>query len=204
MKKNLNVIDWVYFKRTTIVLSVCVALGVMLALSSFFYVDAQRQLNQGSQAGLGGMKTKYEEAIHQLKLVDEYYAGYKELEKQGFVGNENRLVWVEALNSIAQLKKVTAIDYDIKPMKSYKPDYELGASLFLVNSSEMVLRMKLLHEHDLLYLFDELGRRTKSIFDIKKCNISRHNKKLKYNIDAVNITVECTLNWFTIKPKEKA
>jgi len=198
---TINKIDWAYLRRATIVLSVVTALSLGLALISYIYVDNKRYLNHGSQAGLLKMKAKHQDAVNQLHLVDNYLSDYQALEKKGFIGEENRLNWVETLGAIAKKKKVVTIEYNIKALQPYRPAYKVNASLFKINSSEMVLHMKLLHERDLLDIFTELNRLAEGVYDIKRCKMQRQHGSIVYDEGVTNIVAECTLNWFTLQAK---
>ncbi len=197
----INKIDWAYLKRATIVLSVVMVLSLGLTLISYIYVDNKRHLNHDSQAGLLKMKAKHQDAVNQLHLVDMYLSDYQRLEKKGFIGEENRLNWVETLGAIAEKKKVITIEYNIKASQPYRPAYTVNASLFQINSSEMVLHMKLLHEHDLLDIFTELNRLAEGVYDIKRCKMQRQHKIIANDAGTTNIVAECTLNWFTLQSK---
>jgi hypothetical protein len=198
---TINKTDWAYLRRATMVLSVVTALSFGLALTSYIYVDDKRDLNHGSQAGLLKMKAKHQGAVNQLYLVENYLSDYRKLEKKGFIGKENRLNWVETLGAIADKKKVITIEYNIRAIQPYRPAYKVNASLFQINSSEMVLHMKLLHERDLLDIFTELNQLAEGIYDIKRCKIQRQHRAITYNAGTTNIIAECTLNWFTLQAK---
>jgi hypothetical protein len=198
---TINKTDWAYLRRATMVLSVVTALSFGLALTSYIYVDDKRDLNHGSQAGLLKMKAKHQGAVNQLYLVENYLSDYRKLEKKGFIGKENRLNWVETLGVIADKKKVITIEYNIRAIQPYRPAYKVNASLFQINSSEMVLHMKLLHERDLLDIFTELNQLAEGIYDIKRCKIQRQHRAITYNAGTTNIIAECTLNWFTLQAK---
>jgi len=192
-------IDWNYFKRVTIVLSVMAVLSITLASISYIYVDDRRHLNDSSQANLLNLKADYQDAVNQLLLVENYLDPFKLLESKGFIGEENRLNWIETLRKITENKKVAAIEYKIKALKPYNPAYQVTTNLFQINSSEMVLQMRLLHERDLLDIFSELNRLTAGVYDIKRCKMQRQNKTIVFSADATNVVAECTLNWFTLQ-----
>lgn len=198
---TINKTDWAYLRRATTVLSVVMALSLGLALTSYIYVDDKRDLNHGSQGGLLKMKAKHQGAVNQLYLVENYLSDYRKLEKKGFIGKENRLNWVETLGAIADKKKVITIEYNIRALQPYRPAYKVNARLFQINSSEMVLHMKLLHERDLLDIFTELNQLAKGVYDIKRCKIQRQHRAITYNAGTTNIIAECTLNWFTLQAK---
>ena len=198
---TINKTDWAYLRRATTVLSVVMALSLGLALTSYIYVDDKRDLNHDSQAGLLKMKAKHQGAVNQLYLVENYLSDYRKLEKKGFIGKENRLNWVETLGAIADKKKVITIEYNIRALQPYRPAYKVNASLFQINSSEMVLHMKLLHERDLLDIFTELNQLAKGVYDIKRCKIQRQHRAITYDAGTTNIIAECTLNWFTLQAK---
>ena len=200
MKELLANVDWLYLKKALMVLIVCASASVAVAATSYFYLEEKRKLNNSSQANLNKMKTRYQNAVYKLKLVADYLPAYDVLVKKGFVGDENRLEWVETLRKITKDKKVAAINYDVQALKPYTGNNNINANIFQVNTSEMVLRMKLVHERDLIDVFAGLNRQTAGIYDIKSCSLVRQTTKISFEYNAVNVLAECTLNWFTIKP----
>lgn len=201
MKQLINKVDWNYLARAMIALGVCISVGATIVIMSDVYVEQKRRLNNSSQVNLNKMKIRFQDAVKNRQLVAEHLQAYQALVKRGFVGDENRLDWVESLRKISKSKKVTAIDYDIKAIQPYVSGKNINPVIFQINASEMVLSMKLMHERDLLDIFSELNRRTAGIYDIQGCMIRRQGQKIQFDYNAVNIIAECTLNWFTIMPK---
>jgi len=193
-------IDWEYFKHTAITVSIIMLVSATLASGSYFFIDNMREKNRESQQHLSNMRVKYDDAVRRLKLVKEYNAKYNLLAKSGFIGDENRLDWVETLRKITEHKKVPEIKYEIKAVQKYSPPYLLETNLFEINSSEMILKMDLKHEGDLLSVFDELNRRTAGVYELKGCQVKRNAETFEFTFGAVNLRAECSLNWFSIKP----
>jgi len=203
IKNSLQQFDWVYFKKALLVLVVSCTVSIAVSMISYTYAEKKREMNTGSQSHLNKMKSRYQDAVQELEMVGLYFEEYNKLQQQGFIGDENRLDWVETLRVIAKKRKVATIDYKIKALKKYKPDYKLKTKMFQINVSEMVLQMKLLHERDLLDIFNDLNHRTAGVYDIKKCKMQIGGDKIIYEAKAVNIKAVCTLNWFTIQLLEK-
>jgi len=203
IKKKLQQFDWEYFKKALVVLVVSCAVSIAVSMISYTYAEKKRVMNKGSQSYLNKMKFQYQDAVKQLEMVGLYNEDYSKLQQQGFIGDENRLDWVETLRIIAKKRQVATIGYKIKALKKYIPDYKLKTKLFQINTSEMVLQMKLLHERDLLDIFNDLNRRTAGVYDIKKCKLQIGGDEIIYEAQAVNIKAVCTLNWFTIQLLEK-
>ncbi len=199
IKSILQRADWGYFRKAAVILIAASVISSVTAMASYVYVAEKRLLNAGSQTQLNKMKVRYQNAVNQQQLVGLYYQKYKKLVQQGFIGNGRRLDWVENLRAITEERKGVSIDYNIKALKPYKPGYKLNATLFRVNTSEIVLQMNLLHERDLLDIFSELDRRPVGLYDIKKCDLTMAGEKVIYEANAANIKAECTLNWFTIQ-----
>ncbi|NOX43871.1 MAG: hypothetical protein GXP19_09100 [Gammaproteobacteria bacterium] len=196
-------VDWTYFKKAITVLTISCVITLGLASGSYIYVDKNRRLNNDSEEQLNKLKANYQKAVDLLQLINKYSHGYQRLEQQGFVGEESRLDWIETLRKITEKRRMSPIAYNIKAQKPYMPSYEINTNFFQINSSEIVLKMKLLHERDLLDIFMELNKQTPGVYAIKKCDLSMGSEKIIYEASAVNIYAECTLNWFTIQPVEE-
>jgi len=193
-------VDWLYFRKAGIALSISCGLSIVLGLWSYSFAEGERNLYRMSQARLDKIKAQYQGALNQRQLIEQYFEPFKKLVRRGFIGSENRLNLIETLTGVAEKRKIAPIAYHMKALKPYAGNGKINSNLFQINASEVVLHMKLLHEHDLLDVFAELDQRTSGIYDIKKCDLSLAGEKIVFAAHAANIDAECILTWFTIQP----
>jgi len=197
-----NYIDRAYFNKAVLMLFFSFVASACLASGSYFFVEESRRISGFEQAQLNQAKVKYRKAIVEFNLIEQYFSEYKKLQRQGFIGVESRLSWVEALDAITKKGKVIDLAYSIKPSSVYVADYvseKEHDNIFQINSSEMVLQMKLLHERDLVDFFVEFDQWSMGVYNIKECSLIMANEKIFVAAAAVNISVRCVLNLFTIK-----
>ena len=77
--------------------------------------DQQNQLNQASQ--------KLEASGMEKQTIVEYLPIYNQLLSNGFIGEEHRIEWVEALRNIHLEHNLFSIDYEIGLQENYKPTF---------------------------------------------------------------------------------
>ena len=63
----------------------------------------------------------------------------------------------------------------------------------------MALSASLIHEVDLLRVFDFMDRNAAGIYSAEACRISRMSTSVDPTIMRPNILARCDINWFTIR-----
>ncbi|MCK9989773.1 MAG: hypothetical protein RugAbin2_00787 [Rugosibacter sp.] len=130
---------------------------------------------------------------------------FETLKKQGIVGNEQRLEWVELINQIKNEHHLAKLDYEFSPQR--KADAALvpeGAEVggLSIMASQMRLSLSLLHEGELINVLDELHNQAPAWVSLRSCQITRHPMQPEPGAkSSANATIdaECTLEWLTIK-----
>ncbi len=195
-----------HLQKELVIFLLCALLSLgflLLAQSNWQHTSQQNQ-----QAGntLKVEKQRYQNALERKRLLETYESRFHQLESNGTFGEEQRLKWVEAIESSARSQKIPYLKYTIDKrqqldspqlLRSY-PDIDIFIS-------PMQLEMQLLHEGDLLALLNTLQASTASLFDIQQCaitrNINSHASVLDSGTDK-NFSSRCTLNWYTIQKRQ--
>lgn len=192
-------IDWRYIRSAIIFSAVCLIIGVVLTVvtQSYYLVIFNKHTAQRSE--FNRYQQEYNVAIDDRRLLQENYDPYKQLVRQGLIGNEHRLYWVETLRNIAEVLKLKKVTYRIEPQQAFVADYLTDLGEISVSASPMFLQMDLLHEGDLLYLLDELNKKAPGSFHVNNCKLKRTQNKFILHPANTNMLAECNLDWFTLK-----
>ena len=151
----------------------------------------QNMLNQARQ--------KFQSSGLEKDTIIQYLPAYNDLLATGFVGEERRIEWIEALRNIHAKHKLFSIDYSIGLQEVYKPSFLPNLGNFRLNRSVMSLKLDMLHEGDMLAIIDGLREQT-TPFIVRDCKIQRPigavvNSK---NV-AANMQAECEIDWLTLR-----
>ncbi|MDH5473436.1 MAG: hypothetical protein OEY61_11320 [Gammaproteobacteria bacterium] len=184
---------------------IIIVLSAIFAGGSYYYFQSISEERSLSESNLLKIKKKYAAAIESKKTVEEFKKRYEKLKVLEITETENRLNWIDLIESTARNKGIPYVKYKISKQE---PSSDLaltskykGIDVF---QSQMQLEMNILHEGDVYELMQALDKQALGIFDISSCNIKR--KKID-NLSVVesgtdrNFSAVCVLNWYTMKPK---
>ncbi len=194
-------LDLKYLLRPLSFFLVCLILSLSVVI--YFYIDKNNSFVSQNFAQQQLIKTR---AIYLKDLeLKSVYLSYEDrfnlLKNKGFFTVENRLNWIDTLESTSNKIKLPYLSYTIES-RELLSDQKFNTSypdldLF---SSSMQLDLQLLHEGDLYNLFKLLNKNAKGLFDIEMCAITRnslHDNQLDYHENGKSFSAICKLNWYT-------
>ncbi len=133
-------------------------------------------------------------------IITQYADQYRRLQNSGFIGDEQRINWLDALRLANERTDLFGVNYGIGAQQPYSYAAELNPGQFTLRQSVMKLDFKLLHEIDLLRFLDALRAQNNGLFQVDQCALRRTDIT-----DAVryqpNITANCQLTWITATPE---
>jgi hypothetical protein len=156
---------------------------------------------------LATTRTQYNEARERVtRSGDEYNTivtftpPYRELERRGLVGEEQRLSWVDALRTANAETQLYGVDFELGPQQPYARANELGAGPLSMQQSLMKLRLGLLYEDDLIRFFQRLAAENVGAFAVNQCSLQRVGTEQFQPVNQPMLKAECELAWITIPP----
>jgi hypothetical protein len=191
-------------------------LAISLAISATI-VSFSAKLRHQEEMRLGQLKTA--QAMAQQKvmksgdentLIKRYSVDYQRLVRQGFIGSESRISWLDALRTTNQDLKLFGVEYTVEPQKvSLSPAAQVKTSQspeggdLQLRQTNMKLRLKLLHEDDLMRFFDHLAAQNVGIFSIDECSLQRLGEVTPNSATLAarmqpNLQADCQVSWFTV------
>lgn len=187
------------------VLAIIVAVGVAAAWYS-------NRAVKKADAELATARAQYNEAHERVTRSGEEYntivtytPQYRELERRGLVGEEQRLSWVDALRTANADTQLYGVDFEVGPQQPYAYAAELNAGSLSMQQSLMKLRFGLLYEDDLLRFFRRLAEENVGMFSVNQCNLQRLGPVDPFQpSNQPMLKAECELAWITIPPPAPA
>lgn len=192
------------FQRLGLPLGILLAaIGVSIGLvaTTKSVLDAARQQLQRQQSVLHAERQRVNKADDEKKAIQRYRDAYVRLQRQGFIGEEQRINWIDALRNANFALKLFGIDYSIGAQIPYAEPVSLPAAVQL-RESPMRLGLKLLHEEDLLRVFDYLAAQHVGVFHPRSCSLTRIEAAAKPSITA-NLEATCEIAWITVQPPQQ-
>lgn len=180
-----------------LLLAVVVAGALAVYYSARLMASAQQQLTQ-QQNQLKEARLRLQKSGDEKDIILRYLDTYRQMERAGFIGEEQRINWLDGLRLANQQADLFGVDYQIGVQRPYPYAAELNPGQLSLNQSQMKLRFRLLHEEDLLRFFTALARQGAGIFTVDQCNLRRIDTRgvLRYQ---PNIVAECDLSWITAR-----
>ena len=172
----------------------------MIYYSNLMLRQSQQRLQQ-QQLLLKGARTRLQLSGEEKEIIVRYLDKYQQLQRTGFVGEEQRINWLDGLRFANQQVDLFGIDYQISAQKPYAYAAEINPSPLSLMESKMKLRFRLLHEEDLLRFFDALARQNAGIFLTDYCDMKRIETGGVIRFQP-NLQAECELSWVTASTGE--
>ncbi|WP_402718596.1 hypothetical protein [Janthinobacterium rivuli] len=170
--------------------------GVVLLSLSTAYRTREAQRLYLAQHTRAAAATLFNHAEAEKQEIRAYEPQFLALRQRGLIGEENRLAWIDAIRRSQEQRKLLPISYDISPQQGLQVPLPMVMGQYHLRGSRMRLQMDLLHEMDLLNLFDDL--RQAGYFAVQECTLKRHGAAGAGGAAAPTLGAECELLWLTV------
>jgi len=173
-------------------------LGALAVYYSGRLMIAARQQLAQQQTQLKDARTRLQKSGDEKDIIVRYLDGFRQLERTGFVGEEQRINWLDGLRLANQQTDLFGVDYQIGAQTPYAYAAEFSPGPLALNQSIMRVRFRLLHEGDLERFLNSLARQGTGIFAVDQCLMRRIDTRgvIRYQ---PNVTAECDLSWITVR-----
>jgi len=158
---------------------------------------AQHRLNEARHQ-LSDAYNRMTAAQDDQKNKDAYAQEYAGLLDRKIIGGDQRLDWIEGLDTIRKQNRVLDFKYTIAPQQPYTPPMPVENGNYDLNLSTMTLHLDLLHEEQLINFFEALRTEMKGRFILDSCALDRSGATPE-NIAAPQLKAECVGGWLTLQ-----
>jgi hypothetical protein len=172
--------------------------GIAVGLINYSASTQQQSLRQLQQAQkqLNIARDQLLTAQSDMENMSSYQMEYDALVTQKVIGKEQRLDWLEGLESLRKQGLLPDYKYTIGPQSAYTPNPPLNAGNFALTLSPMSMELDLLHEGQLLNFLGALSRQMPGWFLLDRCAIFRVDDTQH---GGVKLKAQCAGGWFTMK-----
>jgi len=193
-------IDWAVLRGALITFIICLLISGVLAGTSYYFRESMQKEYTRNNALFQDISRRYLAVDQEEQLINQYFPAFVRAYNKGLIGREHRLNWIETLRQSGEKIKLPSLGYEIVSREEFIPGFQLNSGSYKLFSSEMNLRLGLLHEGDLVNLLNYLDRHAEGNYSVSECLFrrARSNIDIKSSIDKPNISATCVLQWFTI------
>jgi hypothetical protein len=170
MNELLKTINWRQHRWNFLIAALaCVALTAVIlihnnaekALLAAQY-RYQQQLGVNSETGSAAA------------VLTEFLPSYREFQKQGIIGQPQRLQWLETLQTATAANLIPVVHFTLFPTAvATATDTIYASDTLQLKITPMQVLFTLTHEGDFYRLFNALETQSKGIFSAQTCNITR-------------------------------
>jgi len=192
--------DWQKLQTPLLILAAVIMVLISLFGVAQYFNKNQQIALQNQQNLLNAARQRYQLSGAEKNMIIEYLPKYQMLISKGFVGEEQRIEWVEHLREQHKTQKLFGIKYSISPQEKYTPAFAANMGGFTLNRSVMKLELDMLHEGDLLQLTAALSAGNSAPFILRDCEINRLNAGNQLNNQLLaNLHALCEIDWLTLR-----
>lgn len=189
--------------KTLQVPAIVLIVVALAAVASVYYTDrllalARQQLAQ-QETLLKQARNRLYQSGEERELIARYLDRYVQLQRVGFVGDEQRINWLDGLRVANQRAELFGVDYQISEQRAYTYASDFNPGQLALHQSIMKLRFGLLHEADLMRFFNTLVQTGAGVFQIDQCTLRRMEVTGAIRFQP-NLSAECELSWITARP----
>jgi hypothetical protein len=189
-----------HLQGTWLMLAAACAAAIGLAVGGRWYLDHERRERLSGTQRLEQARARLENARRERDNLRESADIYRMLLENGLLQPERRLDMVELVNGLRSRHNLFTLEYDIGAQRPLPLAAGQGFAAVEVLASRVKLRLKALHEGDVLGFVDALHASRHGFFPLERCVMKRLDvadaKILQPRVEA-----ECTFEWITLKDK---
>jgi len=187
-------------RSTWAMLAVAIVAAVALGVGGKLYLEHDKRQRASSGEKLRQAQARLEAARRERDNLNESADIFRALVARGLLQGERRLDMVELLNGLRARYQLFALDYEISPQR---PLPLAGGQVFPavdVLASRVKLRMRALHEGDVIGVVEGLSASRQGFFPLDRCNMRRVEVPASDALQA-RVEAECAFEWITLKEK---
>ncbi len=182
-----------------ILLLIIVALGAGLIYQLDQTLATTKRELSLQQNQMREARTRLQKSGDEKDIIVRYLPSYQYLQRVGFVGDEQRLNWLEGLRLSNLQTQLFGVQYSIGSQQPYAFASELEPGQLALQQSVMKLNFQLLHEGDLMNFLAALGKQGAGFFSVNQCRVERLGTGGSIRFQP-NLRVDCDIAWITLRP----
>ena len=186
-----------------ILLGLSIVCAVALGIGGKYFLEHEKRTRLSAAQKLDQARARLETARRERDNLRESADIFRTLVDRGILQGERRLDMVELINSLRSKEQLFALDYEISPQRPLTLAGGRTYPAVDVLASRVKLKMRALHEGDVLGFVEGLAASRQGFFPVDRCTMRRTDAA---SPDAITprVEAECAFEWITLKDKNAA
>jgi hypothetical protein len=180
--------------------ALAIVASAVLVFGSQWYYEKEKRDNASAAHRLQEARARLDEARRERESLQESSEVFRTLVDRGLLQSERRLDLVELVNALRARHQLASLDYEISPQR---PLALGGGRVFPsveVLASRVKLKVRALHEGDVIGFIDDLSRTPQGFYSVDRCAMRRLETAGAESL-APHVEADCALEWITLKEK---
>lgn len=191
--------DWQALRIPLLALAVALLASVALVVITRQHLGQEETRHARQEGILREAQERLRKSGDEKDKILRYRAAYLALQQGGFVGEEQRINWVDALRAASLSLKMFGVNYQIEAQQPYQSPAVSDAGQYRVHQSLMKISLGLLHEEDIMRFLNALDEQRAGIFSLRECSVRRQGAgKFEHARVQPNLQADCSLAWLSI------
>lgn len=146
-------------------------------------------------------KNQIEQRLRQVRTeeqeIRERTQLLQQLQNSGITGDEKRLDWMEMLRETQRELRIPGMSYEFGAQTSLDKGEDATYTWF---SSPLLLKLRLLHEEDLLNFLARVEKKARALVIVRSCKLAPLPSQANGREVMAQLSAECDMQWLTARP----
>ena len=146
-------------------------------------------------------KNQIEQRLRQVRTeeqeIRERTQLLQQLQNSGITGEEKRLDWMEMLRETQRELRIPGMSYEFGAQTSLDKSEDATYTWF---SSPLLLKLRLLHEEDLLNFLARVEKNARALVIVRSCKLAPLPGQANGREVMAQLSAECDMLWLTARP----
>ena len=181
-------------------LGLSILAGAAIVAGTHWYNEKEKRDTASAGKRLQEARARVEGARRERDSMQESSEVFRTLVDRGLLQSERRLDLVELVNGLRARHQLFSLDYEVAPQRALQL---AGGRVFAsvdVLASRVKLKLRALHEGDVLGFVDDLAKTPQGFYPVDRCVMRRAETQSPDSMQP-RVEAECTLEWITLKEK---
>jgi hypothetical protein len=184
-------------RKAVLTFAAVLLLAAGLVTSTGLYLRSVAPDTSKAQQNQSSARERYNQAEIERIEIRDFQPAFLQLQARGFFGEEQRLAILEAFKTIQTQRKLMPMSYSFSPQQPVVLEPALLAPPLELHATEIIVRLELLHEMDLVNFMQDL--KGAGYFAFKDCRIEPFERATMLAL-APRLQADCTLYWLSVAP----
>lgn len=187
------------------VLAAVLLAGIALVFFTGRQLDQEKLRYARQEAVLHAARERMLRSGEEKERILRYRAAFIALQRHGFVGEEQRINWVDGLRAASLSLKLSGVNYRIEARQPYGAPLGMDIGPYRVHQSLMKISLGLQHEEGLPRFVNALAAQRAGVFALRECSLRRlDDGKDESATPQDNLQADCTLAWLSVSEEKRA